>query len=229
IMSFDECIPYPADRAYVEASIARTTRWERQTLDHHPRDGRALFGIVQGGVYPDLRLRSARELLELDFDGMAMGGLFVGEERDTAMELLGIVGEEIPQDRARYVMGVGTPIEILDCVAAGWDMFDCVLPSRNARHGTAMTFEGPVRLKNASHRSAAAPLEEGCDCLACTSYSRAYLRHLLVAKELVASTLITHHNLRFMQRLMTRARQAIEAGTFQAFRDETAQRYGFEG
>ena len=225
IMSFDECIPYPVERRYAEESVARTTRWEKQTLEYHPHDGRALFGIVQGGIWPDLRIRSAHDLLALPFDGYAMGGLFVGENREIAMELLEVVAAEIPEDRARYVMGVGTPLELLDCILRGWDMFDCVLPTRNARHGQAFTRDGVIKLKNAVHRNAPQTIEPDCSCLACSDYSRSYLRHLLMAKELLAATLISHHNLSFMQRLMAEVREAIVEDRLGSFRDDFAARF----
>lgn len=217
MMSFDECMPYPIDRAYAEESLERTHRWEKRTLELHPRDGRALFGIVQGGVFEDLRRKSTETLLELPFDGYAMGGLFIGEARDQSMEMADIVGAILPDTTARYVMGVGTPLEILDLVALGWDMFDCVLPTRNARHGVAMTFGGTLRLKNARFFDDAAPVEAGCPCVACRDHSRAYLRHLFLAKEMLGPVLLTSHNLTFMQRLMSGAREAIGRGEFASY------------
>ncbi len=223
IMSFDECMPYPIDRTSAEQSLARTHAWEKETLRYHPQDGRALFAIIQGGVFEDLRRKSAEFLLELPFDGFAMGGLFIGEIRDDSMAMLELVGGMVPSEFPRYVMGVGTPLEILDCVARGWDMFDCVLPTRNGRHGTAMTMSGPMNLKNAGYKLDSSPIEEGCGCLACTSYSRSYLRHLIVAKEVLGLTLVSHHNLSFMQRLMTQTRQSIEDSSFLAFRNQIAE------
>ncbi len=223
IMSFDECMDYPIEKKAAEESLRRTHAWEKKTLDYHPRDGRALFAIIQGGVFEDLRKQSAEFLLDLPFDGYAMGGLFIGEIRDDSMAMLELVGQMVPPGFPRYVMGVGTPLEILDCVARGWDMFDCVLPTRNGRHGTAMTMSGPINLKNARFKTDQAPIEEGCSCLACASYSRAYLRHLVVAKEVLALTLISHHNLSFMQRLMEQCRDAIQDGTFLQFRNRIAE------
>ena len=225
IMSFDECIPYPAERSYAEASVDRTTRWEAATLEFHPRDGRALFGIVQGGVFEDLRRRSARDLLGLPFDGFAMGGLFIGECREDSLAMAAVVGEMIPDRFPRYVMGVGTPLEILDLVSLGWDMFDCVLPTRNARHGTAMTFDGPLKLKNSRFRDDHAPIETDCPCLACSRFSRAYLRHLISSGELLAATLVSHHNLTFMQRLIECARDAIRESRLGSYRSEFADRW----
>lgn len=223
IMSFDECIPYPVEHSYAQRSVDRTTRWEAKTLEFHPRDGRALFAIVQGSVFPDLRERSARALLDLPFDGYAMGGLFIGEEREKALEMLDLVRALIPSRFPRYVMGVGTPLEVIDCVRAGWDMFDCVLPTRNGRHGQAMTFGGVVRLKNAVHRADAGPIEDGCPCPACKRFTRAYLRHLLLADEILGATLIALHNLTFMQRLMQAVRDAIPAGTLDQLRERIAE------
>jgi queuine tRNA-ribosyltransferase len=222
IMSFDECIPYPVDYAYAEASVDRTTRWERETLAHHPRNGRALFAIVQGSVFPALRKKSATALLDMPFDGYAMGGLFIGEERGAALDMLELVGGIVPDRYPRYVMGVGTPLEIVDCVDRGWDMFDCVLPTRNARHGQGMSFSGPLKLKNAACRSDRGPIEEGCPCIACRDFSRAYIRHLLVADEILAASLVSIHNLTFMQRLMQEIRDAIPAGRLGALRERLA-------
>ncbi len=222
LMSFDECIPYPISRAAAEESLARTHRWEEATLEFRPEDGRALFAIVQGGVFDDLRQQSAEFLTALPFDGYAVGGLFVGEDRTDTLRVLAAVSPVLPADRARYVMGVGTPLEVVECVLRGFDMFDCVLPTRNARHGQAMTFEGALRLKAARFQRDDAPIDSTCDCLACGRFSRAYLRHLLMAKELLAATLVSHHNLRFMQRLMDGVRRAIEAGRLRDFRDELA-------
>ncbi len=225
IMSFDECLPFPCDYDYAAESVDRTTRWEQRTLDFHPRDGRALFGIVQGGVFPELRARSAKDLLCLPFDGLAMGGLFVGEPRSETMDMLQLVAELIPKHLPRYVMGVGTPVEVLDCILRGWDMFDCVLPTRNARHGYALTFAGTVKLKNRRFREDSGPLEADCDCMACSRYSRSYLRHLFMSKEQLAGTLLSHHNLRFMQRVMAGARDAIAHHRLPSFRDEFARSY----
>ncbi|MFT7620344.1 MAG: queuine tRNA-ribosyltransferase [Planctomycetota bacterium] len=223
IMSFDECMDYPIEKKDAEISLERTHRWEKETLAYHPHDGRALFAIIQGGVFPDLRKRSAEFLLDLPFDGYAMGGLFIGEIRDDSMAMLEIVGRMIPAQYPRYVMGVGTPLEILDCVARGWDMFDCVLPTRNGRHGTAMTATGRKNLKNARFKNDPKPIEEHCNCLACKSYSRAYIRHLITAGEVLGMTLVSHHNLSYMQRLMKGARQAIAESRFQSYRDSVAE------
>ncbi len=226
LMSFDECIPYPIAKEAAEESLARTHRWEETTLQFRPDDGRALFAIVQGGIFEDLRLRSAEFLTNLPFDGYAVGGLFVGEERSDTLRVLQAVGPHLPSDKARYVMGVGTPLEVVECVMRGFDMFDCVLPTRNARHGQAMTFAGALRLKAARFQKDEAPIDEDCDCLACARFSRAYLRHLLMAKEILAATLISHHNLRFMQRLMDGVRRAIEEGRLSDFRDDLASGLG---
>ncbi len=225
IMSFDECVPYPSKRSYIEASVDRTSRWEEATLQLHPRDGRALFGIVQGGVHADLRERSARALLAMDFDGYAIGGLFVGEARQDALEMLSLTGSLIPDHFPRYVMGVGTPLAIIDAVIRGWDMFDCVLPTRNGRHGTAMTWQGKLRLKNAQFARDSRPISEDCQCLACASFSRAYLRHLITSEEMLGATLVSHHNLTFMADLMTRIRGSIQDGSLLSLRASIAEQW----
>lgn len=225
VMSFDECLPYPAEHEYARKSVDRTARWEEETLEYHPRDGRALFGIVQGGVFADLRTRSARQLLDLPFDGYAMGGLFVGEPREETMEMLDLIGGLIPPHYPRYVMGVGTPLEVIDCVLRGWDMFDCVLPTRNARHGYAMTPDGMMKLKNARFRADPRPISEDCPCLACSRYSRAYIRHLMMSKENLGQTLVSHHNLTFMAQITASIRKAIASDGLAAFRGRFAERW----
>lgn len=230
LMAFDECIAWPSPRADVERAVERTLAWARRSVARHPRDGRAVFGIGQGGVHADLRRACLDRILELPFDGFALGGLWVGEERGAFLEMIEVSTERIPRDRPRYLMGVGSPPEILDAVERGIDMFDCVLPTRNARNGQALTPEGPLRLRNAAFISDARPLSADCPCLACRDFTRAYLRHLVMAKEILGATLLTLHNLTFMSRLMASIRTAIEEGRFlelkRAFLDAYAGRTG---
>lgn len=212
-MAFDECTPYPATREYAQASLERTLRWEERSRAAHETPAQALFGIVQGGVFADLRERSARAVVELGFDGHALGGLSVGESKQQMLEAVEVCESVLPADRPRYVMGVGTPSDIVECVLRGMDMFDCVLPTRMARHGSVLTAQGTVRIKNARHRADPAPLDETCDCPACRRHSRAYLHHLFRLGEAAAWRLLSLHNLRFYMRLMERIRGAIAEGT----------------
>ncbi|EHJ46733.1 Queuine tRNA-ribosyltransferase [Solidesulfovibrio carbinoliphilus subsp. oakridgensis] len=222
MMVLDECVPYGADRAYTEKSLALTTRWARRCRQAHPggHRGQLLFGIVQGGFFKDLRAESAAQLLEIGFDGYALGGLSVGESREEMYDILGDATPLLPADRPRYLMGVGAPRDLLAGMAAGIDMFDCVLPTRNARNGTLFTFQGKVNIKRAEYREDDTPLDPTCPCYACQTFSKAYLRHLYVARELLSYRLNTLHNLTFFSIMMERARQAIRDGRFAAFRAE---------
>ena len=220
MMQLDECPPADAPREQVERAVLRSADWARRCRDawrDSPRAGRheqALFGIQQGGTFPDLRARSAAALLELDLSGYAIGGLSVGEGHQAMAATLEAIDAQLPSDRPRYLMGVGEPRDILTAVAAGVDMFDCVLPTRNGRNAQAFTFGGRVRLRNARHALDNAPLEQGCDCYACCHYSRGALRHLFMAGEMLGPTLVSIHNLRFFARLMERIRRSIADGTF---------------
>ncbi len=228
VMPLDECLGYPATREATEASLALTLRWARRSLDAHRAGGASaqlLFGIVQGGSFVDLRRRAADETVALGFDGYAIGGLAVGEPKELLRELTVVAAERLPVDRARYVMGVGKPEDLLEAVARGIDMFDCVLPTRNARNGQAFTAEGPLSIKQARFTGDPAPLEDDCACYACRRFSRAYLRHLWMAQELLAYRLLSLHNLHFFARLMAEARAAIAAGTFGAFKARFLGRY----
>jgi queuine tRNA-ribosyltransferase len=219
IMAFDECTPYPAPREDVAAGVARTTRWALRSKEaHRRREEQALFGIVQGGVFDDLREQSARELVALDFDGYAVGGLSVGEGPDRMAEVLEKTCPRLPEDRPRYLMGVGTPSDIFVSVARGIDMFDCVMPTRNARNAQVFTWSGrQLKLKNAKFREDFTPIDATCACFTCRSgFTRAYLRHLFTVDEITALTLATIHNLTFYQELMTRIRSALANGTFAA-------------
>ncbi len=211
-MPLDECAPYPADRAHIERALQRTLRWAERALAAHDHPHQQLFGIVQGGVYPDLRRRSARETAAMGFPGFGIGGLSVGEGREEMLAALRAAMSELPEDRPVHLMGVGTPLDIVDCAAEGVDLFDCVLPTRNARHGGVMTWEGPLRIAAAEHEADPRPLSEQCDCPACRQgLSRAYLRHLFRTKEPLGWQLLTLHNLRFYTQLMARVREAIAA------------------
>ena len=223
IMAFDECAPFPAEREAVAAAVERTTRWARRSLEAHARQGeQALFGIVQGGVHEDLRRRSRDALIELDLPGYAIGGLSVGEGPERMDATLGFTCPLLPEGRPRYLMGVGKPEDIVRGVARGVDMFDCVLPTRNARNGEVFTWpRGAIRLRHAAHKDDQRPIDPLCDCLACArGVSRAYLRHLLACDEIAGLTYCSVHNLRFYQRLTGRLRREIVAGTFEAFARE---------
>lgn len=228
IMAFDECPPYPAEREYVKDSLERTTRWAERCLEaHRQTDTQALFGIVQGGMYPDLRAQSARELIALDFPGYAIGGLSVGEPKELMYEVLAATTPLLPTDKPRYLMGVGSPDALIEGVIHGVDMFDCVLPTRIARNGTAMTSLGRVVVRNARYARDFSPLDLACDCHTCRHYTRAYLRHLVKADETFGLRLITYHNLYFLLHLMEQVRQAIREDRLADFRDTFfAQYYG---
>jgi queuine tRNA-ribosyltransferase len=226
VVALDECVPYPCGRGYAEEAVARTTSWARRSRrvrgSAWDRDGRRqlLFGVVQGSVYPDLRRRSARELAELDFAGYAVGGLSVGEPGSVMEEMTGISLEELPEDRPRHLLGVGTPADLVRSVALGVDQFDCVLPTRNARNGSAFTEGGRLSLKNARFVRDPRPLDDTCACPTCRTYSRRYLSHLVRAKEILGLRLLTVHNLHFYLDLMRRMREAVRAGRFASWSRE---------
>ncbi|MBP2649539.1 MAG: tRNA guanosine(34) transglycosylase Tgt [Firmicutes bacterium] len=221
IMAFDECVPYPADFEYAKASTERTTRWAERCLKAHTRrDDQALFGIVQGGMYKELRTMSAHDLVAMDFPGYAIGGLSVGEPKSLMYEMLEHTVPELPENKARYLMGVGTPDCLVEGVLRGIDMFDCVFPTRVARNGTAMTGKGRLVIKNAEYARDFRPIDEKCDCYACRNFSRAYIRHLLKTEEIFGLRLTTMHNLHFLINFMKQMRTAIIEDNFPAFRDE---------
>jgi queuine tRNA-ribosyltransferase len=217
-MVLDECPALPAPRESVAEAVERTTRWARECRERYRGPG-VVFGIVQGGTWPDLRERSARQLLELDFPGYAVGGTNVGEPREEIARVAALTAAMLPEDRPRYLMGIGRPEDLVDAVAAGLDMFDCVMPTRNARNGTLFTSWGRINIKQNRYRDDGRPVEEGCRCPACRHYSRAYLRHLFLSREILGSRLNTVHNLTYYLDLMARMRDAIETGGFAAFRD----------
>lgn len=219
-MVFDVCSPYPAPKEQIVAALEKTTRWADRCKQCHTREDQALFGIVQGGLFNDLRRRSAEELLELDFPGYGIGGLSVGEPKPMMYDCLDHLLPLMPQDKPRYLMGVGSPDCLVEGVARGIDMFDCVLPTRIARNGTVFTRRGKLVVRNAVYARDFSPLEEGCTCYACQNFSRAYIRHLVKANEIFGLHLTTIHNLHFLLKLMQDIRENILAGTFSAFYKE---------
>lgn len=226
MMAFDECCPYPATYEYTKASMERTTRWAKRCIEAHKNpDRQGLFGIVQGGMYKDLREESAKQLVELDFPGYAVGGLSVGEPAELMYDILSYTTPFLPEDKPRYLMGVGTPDYLIEAVLRGIDMCDCVLPTRIARNGTAMTSHGKVVVRNATFEKDWTPLDSECDCYTCTHYTRAYIRHLIKAGEILGARLLTIHNLRFLVRLMENVREAIEQDRLLEFRDEFYKKY----
>ncbi len=224
-MVLDECPPANASREYHADSLRRTARWAKRCKEAHHRPDQALFGIVQGGLYPELRKESLRRTLELDFPGNAVGGLSVGESREEMLQALAVVASELPTQKPRYFMGIGDPVGILQVVALGVDMFDCVLPTRLARHGTALTAGGRINLKNAPYRRDLGALDPECSCEACTGYSRAYLSHLVRENELLAHRLVTLHNVFFVSKLCRQARAAILEGRYREFMEGWISRY----
>jgi queuine tRNA-ribosyltransferase len=216
-MVLDECVPYPSPYDYVKTSISLTTRWAKRCLDARQETGPALFAIVQGGTYRDLREESAEALLEMNFQGYAIGGLSVGEPKESMLEVLNWTTPLLPERSPRYLMGVGTPGDILDAVTLGVDLFDCVLPTRNARNGTLFTSTGKISIKQAQYAEDGRPLDETCGCPTCRHYSRAYLRHLYLAKEILSSRLNTTHNLYYYMDFMRQVKEAIRKDRFQEF------------
>ncbi len=224
-MVFDECAPWPCDREYACRSVDLTLQWAARCREIERKTGALLFGIVQGSVYPDLREKCARELVALDFDGYAVGGVSVGEPFPEMLAQVEATVPHLPVERPRYVMGVGTPPQMLEMIARGVDMFDCVLPTRVARNGTVFTRTGTYAVKNARYREDFRPLEEGCACAACRQFSRAYVRHLVWANEILGLRLVTTHNLHVYVNLMRESRAAITAGKFEEFRKEFVAAY----
>ena len=226
VMIFDECTPYPASEKEAELSMERSLRWAQRSRDAHGDSPSALFGIIQGSMYPELRRRSLEGLLEIDFDGLAIGGLSVGEPKEEMLGVLDYLPQWMPQEKPRYLMGVGKPEDLVEGVRRGIDMFDCVMPTRNARNGHLFTAEGTVKIRNAQHRHATGPLESDCDCYTCQNFSRAYLHHLDRCGEMLGSMLNTIHNLRHYQCLMAALRSAIEQGKLSQFVQEFYARRG---
>ncbi len=218
MMAFDECPPADVDDDYMIESMERTTRWEKRCLEARTRSDCALFGIIQGGTSEKLRHRHAEQLCELPFDGFAIGGLSVGEPSEAMYDTVEFTTPVMPEDKPRYLMGVGTPEDLVECIRRGIDMFDCVLPTRNARNGQCFTSRGRIKIRNAPYTMDSKPLDPDCDCYTCTNFTRAYLRHLYKSREILASHLCTLHNLRYYHRLVEDARSAIDAGQFEQFR-----------
>jgi queuine tRNA-ribosyltransferase len=210
VMAFDECTPYPASQAQAEESMHLSMRWAERSKESHQGNPNALFGIIQGGMYEDLRAESLEKLISLDFDGYAIGGLSVGEPKEDMRRIMTFTSSKMPNNKPRYLMGVGTPTDLVQAVRAGVDMFDCVLPTRNARNGWLYTSQGIVKLRNAKYRFDEGPLDQNCDCYTCTNFSRSYLHHLQRIDEMLGAHLNTVHNLYFYQNLMSGLRTAIE-------------------
>ena len=220
VMIFDDCTAYPAEKNVVDQSMQLSLRWAKRSLIEHKRlnNKNALFGIVQGGMHRELRIHSAESLIEMDFNGYAIGGLSVGEPKEEMMEVLSYLPDHMPKDKPRYLMGVGTPLDLVEGVASGVDMFDCVMPSRNARNGYLFTSEGVVKIRNAKYKKDTGPLDPNCGCSTCSNYSRSYLHHLQKTNEILGSRLNTLHNLFYYQELMQSMRSAIQTNTFSTFR-----------
>ena len=229
IMSFDECCPYPSTYEYTKQSMERTTRWAKRCKEAHKDvEKQALFGIIQGGFYEDLREKSAKDLIELDFPGYAIGGISVGEPKEEYLKMLYYTAPLMPENKPRYLMGVGSPDYLIEAALAGIDMCDCVLPTRIARNGTAMTWNGKVVVRNATYERDFTPLDPECDCYTYKNYTRAYIRHLVKANEILAVRLLSIHNLRFLTKLMERVRIEIEHDNLLKFKEEFYKKYGYE-
>lgn len=227
-MAFDECAPYPATRDYIEKSMQRTLRWARRCKNAHKREDQALFGIVQGGDYQDLREYCASEMAKMDFEGYSIGGTSIGEPKEVEYRMVSYAVKNLPYNKPRYLMGVGSLDYIFDGISKGVDMFDCVLPTRIARHGALMTKYGRINILNAKYAEDFTPIDEDCDCYACKHYTKAYIRHLMKVNEEFGKTLCSIHNLRFLIRTMEQAREAIKEDRFTEFARDTLNKYGDE-
>lgn len=229
IMVLDDCTPYPVSESEARDSMLRSMRWARRSQAALTRNDQVLFGIVQGSVFPELRVESLTKILEMNFSGVAVGGFSVGEPKALMHEVLSSLETLLPDDRPHYLMGVGTPLDLVRCVRQGYDMFDCVLPTRNARNGTLFTRGGKIRIKNSRYRDDRNPIDQECECMVCRRYSRAYLRHLFVSGEILSSILNTHHNLFYYSSLMRQIREAISLGSLHRLEAEVASGYAVEG
>ena len=227
IMAFDECCPYPSTYEYTKNSMERTTRWAKRCKEAHTTKNQALFGIIQGGFFEDLRKQSAKDLVELDLPGYAIGGISVGEPKEKFIEMLRYTAPLMPENKPRYLMGVGTPDYLIEAALAGIDMCDCVLPTRIARNGTAMTWNGKIVVRNATYEKDFTPLDSECDCYACKNYTRAYIRHLVKTKEILGTRLLSIHNLYFLTKLMERVRIEVENDNLLNFKNEFYKKYGY--
>ena len=228
IMAFDECVEYPATYEYTKQSMERTTRWAKRCKEAHKNtEKQGLFGIIQGGFYKDLRDKSLEDLVAMDFPGYAIGGISVGEPKEEFLDILRYTTPKMPKNKPRYLMGVGTPDYLIEAALAGIDMCDCVLPTRIARNGTAMTWNGKVVVRNATYERDFTPLDSECDCYTCRNYTKAYLRHLVKTKEILSVRLLSIHNLYFLSKLMERVRKEIENDNLLNFKNEFYSKYGY--
>ena len=224
-MSFDECPPYPVTYDYMKKSVERTLRWAARGKAVHKNERQSLFGIVQGGEFEDLRRFSAIETVKMNFDGYSIGGTSVGEDKDTMYKIIDYAIPYLPDDKPRYLMGVGDPIDIIEGVIRGVDMFDCVLPTRIARHGNAFTRYGKINLRNAKFKEDFTPLESDCDCYACKNYTKAYIRHLIIANETFGARLLSIHNIRFLIKLTEELRESIRNNNILNYREDFIAKY----
>ncbi len=228
-MSFDECAPYPASRSYIENSMRRTLRWAKRGKDVFNNKNQSLFGIVQGGEFEDLRKESALQTVKIGFDGYSIGGTSVGEPKDVMYNMISYATKYLPKDKPRYLMGVGDPIDILEGVSRGIDMFDCVLPTRLARHGNCFTSHGKINIKNAKYKEDFTSIDDECDCYTCKNFSKAYIRHLAVSGEVNAGRLLSIHNIRFLISLTEKIRKSIKDDTFEEFKNMFINKYKNDG
>ena len=224
-MSFDECPPYPVSYEYMKKSVERTLRWATRGKKAHSNPNQSLFGIVQGGEFEDLREYSCKETVKLDFDGYSIGGTSVGEDKDTMYKMIDYSIKYLPTDKVRYLMGVGDPIDIIEGVIRGVDIFDCVLPTRIARHGQAFTRKGKINFNNAKYKEDFSPVEEGCDCYTCKNYTKAYVRHLITTDEMLGGRLLSIHNIRFLIKLTEELRDAIKENRVLEYKEEFLSKY----
>lgn len=225
VMSFDECVSYPCDEEYMKKSVDRTLRWAKRGKDSFKSDNQVLFGIVQGGNFENIRKYCAEELVKMDFDGYAIGGTSVGEPKDVMYDMVSMSTKYLPEGKVRYLMGVGDPIDLIENVIRGVDLFDCVAPTRLARHGHAYTRNGKINLKNSKFKMDFTPVEDNCDCYACKNYTKSYIKHLINANEMFGARLLSIHNIRFLTKLMEDIREHIKSGTLQEFRDKFYEKY----
>lgn len=224
-MSFDECPPYPSTYEYMKKSVERTLRWAARGKKVHSNENQSLFGIVQGGEFEDLREYSCKETVKMNFDGYSIGGTSVGEDKDTMYKMIDYGIKYLPEDKVRYLMGVGDPIDIIEGTIRGIDIFDCVLPTRIARHGQAFTREGKINFNNAKYKEDFTPAEEGCDCYTCKNYTKAYIRHLITTDEMLGGRLLSIHNIRFLIKLTEELREAIKENRILEYREEFISKY----
>ena len=229
VMSFDECIGYPATYEYCKNSVERTLRWAKRGKDVFNNPNQILFGIVQGGEYPDLRKHCAEKLVEMNFDGYSVGGTSVGEDKQTMYKMVKMSTDYLPKDKLRYLMGVGDPIDLIENVLRGIDIFDCVSPTRLARHGHAYTKNGKINLKNSKYKEDFTPVEKNCNCYACKNYTKSYIKHLITNNETFGARLLSIHNIYFLENLMKEIRENIKAGTLEQYRDKFILSYYGEG